>query len=106
MSRLLALALAIMHASRGGRYLANSSDELRSKPLSPREVEMDISGIIKMHPSLPRAEYCRLHLKKTPGNCNWQWKVSVAVPRYLPMAMIRIGRQERERHCHADVWRW
>ena len=37
----------------GGRYLANSSDELRSDPLSPREVEMDISGTIKMHPSLP-----------------------------------------------------
>ena len=53
MSHLLALALAIMHASRGGRYLANSSDELRSSPLSPREVEMDISGTIKMHPSLP-----------------------------------------------------
>ena len=53
MSHLLALALAIMRASRGGRYLANSSDELRSSPLSPREVEMDISGTIKMHPSLP-----------------------------------------------------
>ena len=53
MSHLLALALAIMHASRGGRYLANSSDELRSKLLSPREAEMDISGIIKMHPYLP-----------------------------------------------------
>jgi len=26
------------------------------------------------------------------------------VPRYLPMAMIRTGRQGRERHCHADVW--
>ena len=52
MSHLLALALAIMRASRGGRYLANSSDELRSSPLSPREVEMDISGIIKMHPYL------------------------------------------------------
>ena len=37
----------------GGRYLAHSSDELRSNPLSTREVEMDISGIIKMHLSPP-----------------------------------------------------